>query len=258
MKEFAGQVALVTGAGRNIGRAIALAFAEAGGDVAIIVNTSRDEAEEVAQEVRARGVRATVAMGNIGDAAQCRDMVSRIVGELGPVTHLVNNAARRPGQSFLEISVEDWDAVLASNLSSVFYLCREVLPAMVEARFGRIINIGGPDGAHGVSHRAHNVACKAGLVGLTKAIALEFGQHGITANLVVPGIMNTSRDPRDYPQWQGLLSSLDRMREESAIAIPRAGECVEIADAVMYLASSRASYVTMQQIYVAGGLMGLP
>ena len=258
MTGFEGRTALVTGAGRNIGRAIALAFADAGSNVGIIVNSSRAEADAVAAEVEARGRRAVVATGDVGDPVACERMVGEVVQALGPVDYLVNNAARRPRQAFLDITVEDWDQLISSNLSSVFYLSRLVLPSMVERKFGRIINIGGPDGLHGFRLRAHNVACKAGLVGLTKAIALEFGPYGITANLVVPGIMNTSREEKDYPDIQRIIAGLGEQQQRSEIAIPRPGEPEEMANAVMFFASEKSSYLTSQTVYVAGGLFGLP
>jgi 3-oxoacyl-[acyl-carrier protein] reductase len=258
MSEFSNRTALVTGAGRNIGRAIALAFARAGANVGIIVKSNRGEAEAVAREVRACGVGAAIAIGNVGDPTACERMVSEIVQDLGPVDYLVNNVGYRPRQDFLDISPEDWNSVIASNLSSMFYLSRIVLPKMVERKFGRIINIGGPDGMRGMRRRAHNVACKAGLVGLTKAIALEFGIHGITANVVVPGSINTSRDEKDYPDMKEHVKGLEAAREQSQIAIPRQGTSEEVADGVMFFASEKSSYLTSQTLYVAGGLWGLP
>ncbi|MFC3173703.1 SDR family NAD(P)-dependent oxidoreductase [Novosphingobium bradum] len=255
---FSGRTALVTGGGRNIGRAIALAFADRGIDVGIVVRANREEAEAVAREVRERGARAAIALGDVGQAGDCERMVGEIAAALGPVDYLVNNAARRRRQAFLDIAPEDWDAVIGTNLSSIFYLSRLVLPGMAERGFGRIVNIGGPDGVRGLRLRAHNVACKAGLIGLTKAIALEFGIHGITANIVVPGNIATSRDEVDYPDFQALVDRLDDQRENSQIAIPRQGTCEEVADAVMHFASDKSAYLTSQTLYVAGGLWGLP
>lgn len=257
MGEYRGRRALVTGAGRNIGRAIALAFAEAGSDVGIIVHRNREEAEAVRAEIEAFGVKAAVAYGNVGDAAECERMVGEISGAIGPIDYLVNNVGYRPHQSFMEISVEQWNAILGSNLSSVFYLSRLVLPGMAERGFGRIVNIGGPDGLHGSLNRAHNVTCKAGMVGLTKAIGLEFGPQGVTANLVIPGAMETSRVEKDYPAYKALVASLGELRQRSEIAIPRQGTLEELADAVMFFCSRKAGYMTGQSLYVTGGLWGL-
>lgn len=256
--DFTGRTVLVTGAARNIGRAIALAFADGGANVGIIVNSSRQEGEAVAAEARERGVKAAVAVGDIAMPQECERMVGEITAALGPIDTLVNNAAQRPREGFLEITPEKWNAVLGSNLSAVFYLARLVLPGMKERGFGRIINIGGPDGLHGMKLRAHNVACKAGLVGLTKAIALEFGPFGVTANLVIPGIMNTSRDAKDYPEIEKIIAELHERNERSEIAIPRPGEPEEMANAVTFLASEKSSYLTSQSIYVSGGLFGMP
>jgi NAD(P)-dependent dehydrogenase (short-subunit alcohol dehydrogenase family) len=258
MSDFKGRTALVTGGGRNIGRAISLAFADEGANVGIIVNSSKAEAEAVAREVEARGVRAAVTVGNVGDAASCERMVNEITGALGPIDYLVNNAARRPRQEFLDISVDDWDSIISSNLSSVFYMTRLVLPNMVERKFGRIINIGGPDGVRGMRLRAHNVTCKAGLIGLTKAVALEFGIHGITANLVIPGITATSRVEKDYPEHEKLVAGLRAAQERSEISIPREGQPEEIARGVIFFASEKSSFMTSQSLYVTGGLFGLP
>jgi NAD(P)-dependent dehydrogenase (short-subunit alcohol dehydrogenase family) len=258
MADFEGRTALVTGAGRNIGRAIALAFARAGANVGVIVRANRGEADAVAAEVRACGVRAALALGDVGDAQACARMVAEIAGELGPVDYLVNNVGRRRRQAFLDITPEDWDSVIATNLSSAFYLSRLVLPGMAQRGFGRIINIGGPDGARGLRLRAHNVACKAALVGLTKAIALEFGVHGVTANVVVPGNIETSRDEADYPDFQQVVEGLQAAAERSQIAIPRQGTPEEVAHGVIFLASDKAAYLTSQTLYVAGGLWGLP
>lgn len=258
MRGFEGRTALVTGGGRNIGRAIALAFAEEGAKVGIIVNSRLDEGQAVVEEIRAAGGEAHVVAGDIGKPDNCKAMVDEITATLGPISYLVNNAARRPHQAFLDISIEDWDSVISSNLSSIFYLSRLVLPGMVERGFGRIINIGGPDGMKGMTMRAHNVACKSGLVGLTKAIALEFGIHGVTANIVVPGIMNTSREAKDYPEIQQIIADLGERQKRSDISIPRPGEPEEMAHGVMFFASDRSSYLTGQSLYVAGGLFGLP
>jgi 3-oxoacyl-[acyl-carrier protein] reductase len=257
-KEFEGRTALVTGGGRNIGRAIALAFAERGARVGIIVNSNKSQGDHVASEIRAAGGQSHVAAGDVGNPEACEKMIKGLTDALGPIDYLVNNAARRPRQSFLDITVQDWNSVVSSNLSAIFYLSRLVLPSMVERRFGRIINIGGPDGLRGMRLRAHNVACKAGLVGLTKAIALEFGVHGVTANIVVPGIMNTSREEKDYPEHEKVIAGLPAAQERSEISIPRPGAPEELAHGVMFFASDKSSYLTAQTLYVAGGLFGLP
>ena len=258
-REFEGRTALVTGASKNMGRAIALSFAERGGNVGIVVKSSREEAEKVAEEARAFGVKAAVATGDIGVYADCERMVGEVGGTLGPIDTLVNNAALRPREAFMDITVEKWNTIISSNLSSVFYLSRLVLPGMAERGFGRIISIGGPDGVRGMALRAHNVTAKSGLIGLTKAMAVEFGDKGVTANVVVPGVMNTVHDNKeDYPEIHRIIAALPEYHKRSEIAVPRPGESQEVADAVMFFASEKAGYMTSQTLYVAGGLFGLP
>jgi 3-oxoacyl-[acyl-carrier protein] reductase len=241
---------LVTGAGRNIGRAIAIAFARDGNNVAINVRRNVADAASVAREVAAHGVEAIVVPGDVGEPAECDRLMDSVVERLGPVDVLVNNAAIRPRQPFLSISIDDWNRVLATNLSAAFYLARLVLPGMATRGRGSIIAIGGPDGQLGMRNRAHNVACKAGLVGLTKAIAIEFGEHGVTANVVVPGITDTSRDPETHPNWP---PSAETLRDR--LFIPRLGKPGEIADACVFLASDRARYITGQTLHVSGGFL---
>ncbi|MBV9660563.1 MAG: SDR family oxidoreductase [Acidimicrobiales bacterium] len=251
--DFTGSTVLVTGAARNIGRAIALGFAAAGLDVAVHARTSIDEAEAVAAKARARGVRSLVVTGDLGDAEQCEAIVSRTVEELGPVDYLISNAARRRFQAFLDISPADWDAAISANLSSLFYLSRLVLPGMAARRFGRIVALGGPDGYMGWHHRAHNVTAKAGLTGLVKAISFEFGYSGVTANVLVPGGVDTVRNPEDYPPDMADQEGVPQGRPLRTI--PRQGTVEELADACLFLASDRASYVTGQSFHVDGGLV---
>jgi 3-oxoacyl-[acyl-carrier protein] reductase len=246
--EAKGRTVLVTGAGRNIGRAIALAFAKAGANVAINVRQNIDEGNAVVADAGRLGAEAMVVVGDVGDPETDDRLVASVVRRFGPVDVLVNNAAVRPKQPLLSISVADWNRVLASNLSGPFYLARLVLAPMAERGYGRIINIGGPDGQAGMRDRAHNVAAKAGIIGLTKAIAIEFGSEGITANVVVPGITDTSRDPATHPSWP---PSADQLRER--LPIPRLGLPGEIADACVFLASDQASYITGQTLHVSGG-----
>jgi NAD(P)-dependent dehydrogenase (short-subunit alcohol dehydrogenase family) len=244
--QFSGRTALVTGGARNIGRAIALAFADAGIDVAIGTWSQPEQAEAVAEEARERGVRALTFVGDVGDAGFCETTVRRVEDELGPVDFLVSNAARRPFQAFAEITPEQWDAIIRGNLSASFYLARLVLPGMAERGFGRFVAIGGPDGYMGWTHRAHGVTCKAGLTGLVKAMSFEYGASGVTANVVAPGGVDTTRtNPDDYPQtpWKPI------------VFVPRVATVDEIADAVLYLSSDQAAFITAQSLHVDGGMV---
>ncbi len=244
-----GKTALVTGAGRNLGRAIALALGEAGARVAVNARTSRAEAEAVAEAVRQAGGEALVALADVGNPAAVEEMATSAVQRFGPIDILVNNAAVRPRQALLEITPEDWDRVLRNNLSSAFYCARAVLPSMRRRGFGRIINISGVDGVKGATHRAHNVTAKAGLIGLTKALALEAGHAGITVNAVVPGAFDTSRNAKDYPNWPPPAQWLKQL------PVSRLGESGEVAALCLYLASDAAAYITGQAIHINGGLL---
>ena len=245
--ELAGRTALVTGSGRNIGRAIALRLAQAGADLAVHAFTHPEQAERVAGEIAELGVRSLALRADLSDSGECRRLVESVQERFGALDVLVNNAAARPRQDFLSITPEDWERVIGSNLSAAFHSAQAALPAMLERGFGRIVNIGGPDGMRPLALRAHNVACKAGLVGLTKAIALEFGARGITANVVVPGITDTTRG-EGYPGWPPSSKLLER-----ELSIPRLGRSEEIAEACWFLCTPGASYVTGQTLHVNGG-----
>ncbi|MBV9595180.1 MAG: SDR family oxidoreductase [Actinobacteria bacterium] len=248
-EHFTGNTVLVTGAARNIGRAIALAFAANGLDVAVHARNSVDDARTVVQEVEALGVRSVLVQGELGDFATCERIVSEVESALGPIDYLISNAARRPYQWFLDITPADWDAIIAGNLSALFYLSRLVIPKMLDKGFGRIIAIGGPDGVEGSPHRAHNVTCKAALPGLIKSISTEFAERGVLANVLAPGGgVDTSRDPVDFPA--GVIGRATVRRH-----ISRAGNVEELGDACLYLASDYASYITGQTIHVDGGMV---
>ena len=243
-----GKTALITGAGRNLGRAMALAFAEAGAKLVLNARASRDELEAVAEEVRALGSEALPLLADVGDAQAVARMVAQALAWAVGVDILVNNAAKRPRQSFLETSVEDWDRVIRTNLSGAFYCSRSVVPSMVERGYGRIINISGIDGQMGASNRVHNVSCKAGLMGMTKAMASELGRFGVTVNSIVPGAFDTTRDLKDYPGWPPSEASMRRY------AVPRLGRPEELGPLSVYLASEASGYVTGQSIHINGGL----
>jgi 3-oxoacyl-[acyl-carrier protein] reductase len=240
----ASPVALVTGGGRNIGRAIALELARAGGDVAIVVRRDRDEAEQVAGEVEALGRRAMVEVADVRDDAAIAAAAGRIRDGLGPVTVLVNNAATRREAPFLDISPTEWGEITGTILDGAFVCTRNVLPQMLEAGWGRVVMIAGLTGQTGATHRAHVIAGKAGLIGMTKALALEYAGHGITVNAVSPGMIDTSREG-DPP----------RHHAERNVPVGRLGRPEDVAAMVRYLVSEEASYVTGQTMNVNGGLL---
>lgn len=242
-----GHVALVTGGGRNIGRAIALALAEHGADVAVCARHP-EQVEAVAGEIKAMGRRALAVVADVGDPSQVVAMVQQIEDKLGPVDILVNNVGVRPKQSILEMSFDDWDRIIRVNLSSAFYCAKAVVPRMMEKRYGRIINISGRSGFSGQADRAHVVTSKAGMHGLTKALAHELAPYGITVNTVSPGHIDTTRSADSPP-------IADAAQLVQSVPLGRLGLPEEIAAACVYLASPAAAYVTGQVLHINGGAL---
>ncbi|MCX7139126.1 MAG: SDR family NAD(P)-dependent oxidoreductase, partial [Proteobacteria bacterium] len=203
-KPLAGRTAIVTGSGQNIGKAIALHFARAGANV--VVNGHRNQAaiDAVVKEIEALGVKGLACLADVSDAKAIADMVKKAQDKFGGVDIAVSNVSVRLHQPFFDISLEDWDKTLRSNLSSAFYLARAVLPGMQKAKWGRIIHISGEDGWQGhIPGRAHNMVCKAGVHAFSKAVGIEFAADGITANTVSPGSIETTRDWSQYPKnWR--------------------------------------------------------
>jgi 3-oxoacyl-[acyl-carrier protein] reductase len=235
-------VALVTGASRNIGRAIALALARDGHDVALLARSDRTALDHVADEVRATGRRAHVELADVRDAAAVHAAVSTAVDALGPVAVLVNNAAVRREQPFEEIGDADWHEILGVVLDGAFHCSATVLPGMRAAGGGRIVNIAGVTGQTGAALRAHVVTAKAGIIGLTKALALEYADTGITVNAVSPGLIDTVRP------------GIPNHHEGKTIPVGRPGTPEEVAAAVRYLASPEAAFVTGQTLNINGGI----
>jgi 3-oxoacyl-[acyl-carrier protein] reductase len=244
---LAGRTALVTGSGRNLGKGAALALAAAGAN--IVLNGHRDQAalDAAAAEVRALGVEAMTVLADVSDPQAVQRMVDQAVERFGGVDIAISNVGLRLRQPFLEISVEDWNRVLSTNLSSCFYLARAVLPKMKERGFGRIIHISGRDGFWTLPLRAHNVTCKAGMHSLAKAIALEFGEFGITANTIAPGKMDTVREDTHYPGYQ---EAWERSRQ--AMPLRRLGTPEDIGSACLYMCTG-GDYVTGQLLHLNGG-----
>ena len=234
---------MVTGGGRNIGRAIVLELAAGGADVAIVVRTNRAEAEHVADEVRALGRAALVSIADVRDETAIGRVASEARRTLGPVTVLVNAAATRDEAGFLHLSLAEWREVVGIILDGAFVCSREVLPDMLEAGWGRIVNIAGLTAHTGATQRAHVVAGKAGLIGLTKALALEYAPHNITVNAVSPGMIETTR-----------VGAEPRHHSERRVPVGRMGRPEDVAAMVRYLVSEPASYVTGQTLGVNGGL----
>ena len=247
-----GKTALVTGASRNIGRAIALAFAAEGADLVLNTRVNREELEAVTAECRKAGVRVIPVLGDVGDAAAVEAMVGEGVAELGGIDVLVCNAAIRPHKSITETSVEEWHHVMAVDLHSAFYLAKAVVPGMKERRRGSIIALGGQSAITGRPNTAAVTAAKSGLLGLIRSLAAELGPFNIRANMVIPGTIDTERRYAEwYPEWKA--SSPGAPEQLKEIPLRRLGRSEDIADACVYLASDASSYVTGDTIRVMGG-----
>jgi 3-oxoacyl-[acyl-carrier protein] reductase len=244
MTELAGRVAIVTGAGRNIGRAIALALAEAGAAVVVNGRTNRQAVDAVVGEIEAKGGKALACMADVADAAAVEQMTAAAARRFGRIDILVNNAAGRPEQKLDDMSLADWRSVLATVLDGAFLTVKAALPRLKESGAGAIVNIGGVSAHIGTKHRAHVVTAKAGLVGLTKALAHDLSEHGITANCVVPGLIETARDPN---------AQLPHHHNVSKTLAGRLGKPEEIAAAVRFLAGPQGRYITGQTLHVNGG-----
>lgn len=252
-KPLAGRTAIVTGSGRNIGRAIALAFARDGANVVVNGHSDRAAVDAVVDEAQALGVKALAVMANVGDHKAVADMVDQAVKKFGSVDIAISNVSLRLHQPLLDISIEDWHRILDTNLSSAFYLARACLPHMVKNRWGRIVNISGRDGFSPKPNRAHNVTAKAGVFAFAKAIASEFGSYGITANAVAPGIVETTRDLAHYPDAANTNAENSFDARRRAMPMKRFGRVEEIAAACSYLCSEEGGFVTGQILHVNGG-----
>lgn len=237
--------AFVSGAGQNIGRAIALALADQGCDVVVNGRSNRDACEQVAAEVEARGRKAFVAMVDVGRSEAVSEMAAHVAQAFGPVTILVNNAAIRPQKPTLETTDEEWHRVLDTDLNSAFYTVRAFGAGMVEAGWGRIVNLTGMNAIHGYAGRAPVSAAKHGLWGLTKALAKELGPKGVTANAISPGPIETEH--ADASMTAHIRSQIDR------IPVGRLGRPEDIAGLTAFLCSDAGGFVNGQMIASNGG-----
>jgi 3-oxoacyl-[acyl-carrier protein] reductase len=240
-----GKVALVTGASRGIGRATALALADAGAALALGFSANESAADEVAAVIRDNGGRAATLRADLSDMAAAAALVERAIAELGGVHIVVNNAGITRDNLAVRISDADWDDVLAVDLSAAFRICRAALRPMLRQRDGRIINIASVAGVVGNPGQANYSAAKAGLIGLTKALCREVGSRGITVNAVAPGFIDTD-----------MTRALGDVLDSAIAAVPlrRVGSAEEVAAAVRFLALPEAAYITGHVLHVDGGL----
>jgi 3-oxoacyl-[acyl-carrier protein] reductase len=252
MQQLAGKVALVAGAGRNNGKAIALAFAREGADLILVARERKEELEQVAGECEQLGVKTLPLLADLSEHEQVNRLVQQGLDHFKHVDILMSVAGRRAHQDFWQISYEEWHKTLAVNLNSTFYLAKALVPSMMErGTGGSIIALGGLASVTAQPQRAHVIASKTGLFGLIKALAYELGPYGIRANLIaLSNIENVRLNPEWYPdKVNGQYSRAD----VEAIPLKRIGKPQEVANVAVFLASDQSSYVTGDRILCAGG-----
>lgn len=243
---YTDKVALVSGAGRGIGREIALELAKAGCTV-ICVSRNESSCGSVAEEIRACGGKAESFAFDVSDSGQVKEKCAEILKKYGAVDILVNNAGITRDNLLMRMSDEEWNAVISTNLSSCFYLSRNLVRAMMGKRWGRIINISSVSGIAGNAGQANYSAAKAGIIGFTKTLARELAARNITANAVAPGFIETDMTAK--------LPENIMEAAKAAIPLKRFGKPDDIARVCAFLASEEASYITGQAISVNGGLV---
>ncbi|WP_137127102.1 SDR family NAD(P)-dependent oxidoreductase [Roseomonas sp. HF4] len=241
------RTALITGAGRNIGRAVALGLAEDGFDVVVNGSSDRMACENVAEAVRGLGAQALVAMGDVGRPEECARIAAEAVARFGGVDVLVNNAALRPAKPFLEMTEEEWDRVIAVDLDAAVRLSRLCLPGMLARGWGRIVNFTGMNAIQGYGGRAPVSVAKHGVWGLTKALAKEFGPKGITVNAISPGPIAADDEPTDPATLKYRAAAVAR------VPAGRQGAPAEVAAVARLLVSPGGAYVNGQMLQVNGG-----
>ena len=247
MSELRGSVALVTGAGRNIGRGIALALAAAGAQVVVNARQSAGEADSVAAEIVASGGDALAILADVSDEAQVQRMLAEVLRRFGRLDILVNNAALRAVEPIEAIDSARWREVIGVTLDSAWFCARACLDSLKKSPAGAVVNIGGLSAHTGAAGRPHVVAAKAGLVGLTRALAHDLAPHAITVNCVVPGLIDTAR---------GASSGAHSGHAGRETLLGRRGTPEEVAAAVRFLAGPGARYITGQTLHVNGGAFG--
>lgn len=242
--ELSGRVAIVTGAGRNIGRAIALALADGGASILVNARSNRGEADAVAREIEANGGKALVHIGDVAEVTAVQAMADAAAKQFGRLDILVNNAALRREKRFADMSYAEWREVLDVTLDGAFHCSKACLPALRQSGGGTIINIGGLSAHTGARDRAHVVTAKAGIIGFTRALAHDLADDGITVNCVVPGLIGTPR-PKDKPE------PAHHLRHQTITG--ERGKPEHVAALVRFLSGPAARYINGQAIHANGG-----
>lgn len=243
---LSGKIALVTGAGRGIGRAIAVSLAGEGATVIVNYNGSKERADEVVTEIISQGGTARSVGCNVADYSQCGEMAQNLINEFGKIDILVNNAGITRDNLILRMSESDFDDVIGTNLKGTFNTIKHLTKNFIKQRAGKIINISSVSGVMGNAGQANYSASKAGIIGLTKSMARELSGRGICVNAVAPGFVETEMT-KAMPE-----SVLEKAKE--AIPLGRLGKVEDIAQMVTFLASDKADYITGQVFCVDGGM----
>lgn len=243
---LSGKVALVTGAGRGIGREIALTLASYGADVIVNYNGSKEKADEVVKEIENMGQKAVAVQCSVADFQACGEMITSMLEEFGHIDILVNNAGITRDNLVMKMTEEDFDAVMDTNLKGTFNTIKHMYRPFLKQRAGRIINLSSVTGVLGNAGQANYAASKAGVIGLTKSMARELASRNITVNAVAPGFIATD-----------MTAAMTEAAKEATLAqipLKRVGEPKDISETVAFLASDKASYITGQVISVDGGM----
>ena len=243
VNELAGKVAVVTGSARNIGRATVTELARAGASVVVHAREARDLCDEVVAEITAAGGKAVACTGDIRDAEAARGLIDAAVEAFGGMDILVNNAAQRSNLPFTEIDDESWDRIMGTTIQGSFNTCRAAVPHMIERGGGAIISVGGMSAYRGAARRAHVMTAKDGLGGLTRGLALDLGQYGIRANMVVVGKFDTVRSA-NAPESSN--------PPDLKIPMGRMGVPQDMANLIRFLVGPGASYISGQTIHCNG------
>lgn len=242
-----GKIAMVTGASRGIGKAIALKLADLGASIALNYRTHNEDIDKLAKEIEDKNVKVLLVQGDVSDFDQCSDMIKKVNNELGRIDILVNNAGITKDGLLMRMKEEDFDKVIDINLKGTFNCIKHVTPIMMKQREGRIINLSSVIGLVGNAGQANYAASKAGIIGLTKSVAKEIGSRGVTVNAIAPGFIKTDMTE--------VLSDKVKASIQDNIPLRRLGEAEDVAELVAFLSSDKAGYITGQVINVDGGMV---